>query len=391
MKLGRIALTGAAIVVAAIVLTALNIAGEEEIRNADAPPAPVLSVAMTRAQTSILPIRIAATGNISAWQEATVGTEVEGLRLTEVRVNVGDSVRRGQVLALFKSDMLAAELAEARASVAQAEAQAMEAGSNARRASSLDASGVISAQQVDQYVAAARTARARLDAARAVEARQRLRLAQAQVLAPSDGIITARSATVGAVMPAGQELFRLINDGRLEWRAAVAMADIDRLMPGQKAEIAIHGRPPLHGRVRIVAPAIDMATHEGLVYVDLPQGGALHAGAFARGFIEVGQDRALTVPQSAVVLRDGFHYVMRLGPESKVVLTKVAVGRRIGERIEITAGLADSDAVVASGLSFLSDGDTVTVVSGAEGGRPGAETTAEPAGSGAAATAGAAR
>ncbi|MEJ1097088.1 MULTISPECIES: efflux RND transporter periplasmic adaptor subunit [unclassified Pseudoxanthomonas] len=362
MKLGRIALTGAVIVVVAIVITRVVTDGGET-RKADAVPAAVLSVAMTRAQLSMLPIRVPATGNITAWQEASVGTEVEGLRLTEVKVNVGDTVRRGQVLARFKPDMLAAELAEARASVAQAEAEAMEADANAERARSLDASGVMSAQQVNQYVVAARTARARLDAARAVEARHRLRLAQTQVLAPSDGIITSRTATVGAVMPAGQELFRLIKEGRLEWRAAVAVSDMDKLTPGQRVEITVHGQPPIQGRLRMVAPAIDTQTHEGLVYVDLPSGSAMHAGAFARGFVEVGQGQALTVPQAAVLLRDGFHYVMRLGPKSSVMMTKVSVGRRVGDRIEITAGLSQSDTIIASGLSFLSEGDTVRVVS----------------------------
>jgi RND family efflux transporter MFP subunit len=333
------------------------------MRKDDALPTPVLSVAMTRAQLSMLPIRVPATGNITAWQEASVGTEVEGLRLTEVKVNVGDTVQRGQVLARFKPDMLAAELAEARASVAQADAQAMEADANAQRARSLDVSGVMSAQQVNQYVVAARTARARLDAMRAIEARHRLRLAQTQVLAPSDGIITSRTATVGAVMPAGQELFRLIKDGRLEWRAAVAVSDMDKLTPGQRAEITVHGQQPIQGRLRMVAPAIDTLTHEGLVYVDLPTGTAIHAGAFARGYVEVGKGQALTVPQAAVLLRDGFNYVMRLGPKSNVMMTKVSVGRRVGDRIEITGGLTHSEAIVASGLSFLSEGDTVRVVS----------------------------
>ena len=128
--------------------------------------------------------------------------------------------------------MVAADLAEARALVVQADAQAAEAEANAQRARALDESGAMSAQQVNQYVVAARTARAGVDAVRAIEQRHRVRLAQTRVLAPSDGIITARTATVGAVMPAGQELFRLIKDGRLEWRANVAMNDLDKLVPG---------------------------------------------------------------------------------------------------------------------------------------------------------------
>ncbi|MEB1527523.1 efflux RND transporter periplasmic adaptor subunit [Xanthomonas sp. WHRI 7945] len=379
MKQRRIVPIGAVVLMMsiAVVVVAVKPGSDSQADATAAAPVPVLSVVMTTAQVATLPVRIPASGNIAAWQEASVGTEVDGLRLTEVKVNVGDTVRRGQLLAQFAPEMVAADVAEAQASVAQAKAQSWEAQANAERARKLDKSGAMSTQQVDQLVVAARTALARLDVAQAIETRHRLRLAQTRVLAPGDGIITSRSATVGAVMPAGQELFRLIQDGRLEWRASVAMADIARLAPGQRAVIAVHGQPSIEGRLRIVAPAIDAQTHTGLVYVDLPPGRALQAGAFARGHIEVGASQALTVPQGAVVLRDGFHYVMRLDRKSSVMLTKVAVGRRVGERIEIVGGLAAAEAIVASGLSFLSEGDTVRVVRGA--GSAGRSAAADPA------------
>ena len=370
MKQHRIALIGAVILAIAALVMALNIGGENDSPQGEPAAAPVLSVVMTRAQVSTLPRRIPATGNVAPWQEASVGTEAEGLQLTEVKVNVGDRVRRGQVLAVFKPGMVAADLAEALASVAQAQAQSMEAEANAQRARSLDASGAISAQQVNAYVVAARTARARLEAAKAIEQRNRLRLAQTRVLAPSDGIITARTATVGAVMPSGQELFRLIKDGRLEWRATVAVSDMPQLAPGQVAEISVHSQTPIQGRLRIVAPSIDSQTHNGLAYVDLPANSQVRAGAFARGFFEVGEGQALTVPQQAVLLRDGFSYVVRLDPKAKVLMTKVSVGRRVGDRVEITGGLEPSEPIVASGLSFLSEGDTVKVVRASMAGAP---------------------
>lgn len=362
MKRRRIALAGAVIMGVAIVLIAVTARDEDSVGETAKPP-PVLSVMVTRPQEEMLPVRAAASGNVAAWQEASVGAEADGLRLTEVSVNVGDTVRRGQVLARFNADIVDAELAEARAAVAQADAEVAEADANAGRAKGLDRSGALSAQQVNQYLIAAKTARARRDAVRAVEQRQRLRLAQTRVLATSDGIITSRTATVGAVVPAGQELFRLIRDGRLEWRAAVAVTDLDRLAPGQLATIRIDGHEPVQGALRMIAPVIDTQTHDGLVYVDLPRHDAIRAGAFVRGHIEIGERPALTVPQSAVLPRDGFDYVMRVGPASTVEMRKVSLGRRVGDRIEITQGLAASETVIASGLSFLSEGDTVRVVS----------------------------
>jgi len=96
--------------------------------------------------------------------------------------------------------------------------------------------------------------------------------------------------------------------------------------------------------------------------VTLPASEAARAGMFARGEFEIGSGSALTLPQSAVLLRDGFSYVLRVGAESKVSLVKVSVGRRVGDRIEITGGLDAAARVVATGGGFLADGDTVRVV-----------------------------
>jgi HlyD family secretion protein len=222
----------------------------------------------------------------------------------------------------------------------------------------------LSAQQINQYLTAERTAQARLEAQRALFKTQQLRLAHTQVLAPDNGVISARNATVGAVVPAGMELFRLIRQGRLEWRAEVVANELAQLKPGQVVRVTAPGVAPLAGKVRMVAPTVDAATRNGIVYVDLPGGvgSGLKAGMFARGEFEVGSSSALTLPQSAVLLRDGFSYVFRLGAGTKVAQAKVAVGRRVGDRVEITSGLEAGAAVVASGGAFLADGDTVRVV-----------------------------
>ena len=326
---------------------------------------PALTVNLTQPQSTTLPTKIEANGNLAAWQEASIGTEANGLRLAEVRVNVGDVVQRGQVLAIFAPDMILADLAQMRANLAQEEATLAEAAANARRARELESTGALSAQQINQYLTAERTAQARVEAQRAIARTQQLRLAQTQVLAPDRGVISARSATVGAVLPAGQELFRMIRQGRLEWRAEVASADLAHLKPGMSASVTPANGMRIKGTVRMVAPTVDAATRMGIVYVDLPAHGAAKAGMFARGEFETGNGVALTLPQSAVLLRDGFSYVLRVGADSKVAQTKVAVGRRAGERIEITGGLDAKARVVAAGGGFLSDGDTVRVAESA--------------------------
>ena len=372
MKHRTLALT--LVAAAAVLATAVALRSHATPSPAAAPNSrPALSVSVVQPSSLELPLTLQANGSIAAWQEASVGTESNGWRLAEVRVNVGDVVRRGQVLARFTADLAGAELAQIRAAVAEAEATLAEAAANAQRARDLQATGALSAQQINQYLTAERTAQARLQAQKAAADVQQLRLAQAQVLAPDDGVISSRNATVGAVVPAGQELFRLIRQGRLEWRAEVPASDLARIKPGQAVRVQAAGGAVLNGRVRMVAPTVDAATRNGLVYVDLPGAGvaaasAAKAGMFARGDFVLGGGSGLTLPQTAVLLREGFSQVFVVGADGRVQQRKVEVGRRLGDRVEVTSGLDASTRVVAAGGGFLVDGDRVHVVA-----QPGAQ------------------
>ncbi len=298
----------------------------------------------------------------TAWQEAVIGAELSGLRLTEVLVNVGDTVKLGQPLARIATDAVQADLAQAKASVAEAEAALAEAKANAERSKQLQSQGFISAQATTQVFTAEQTTAARLAAARARVQAEEVRLAQTRIVAPDDGVISARAATVGSLTQPNQELFRLIRGGRLEWRAEVTATELARLAPGMRATLTTANGARIEGTVRAVAPAVDPTTRNGIVYVDLPAGSAARAGTFARGEFEIGSGSALTLPQSAVLLRDGFAYVFLVGADNKVMQSKVEVGRRLGDRIEIVAGLPPAVRVVETGGGFLADGDIVRVV-----------------------------
>lgn len=324
---------------------------------------PALTVVTARPQSVRLPLGLAANGNVAAWQEAVIGSESNGLRLQEVRVNVGDVVKKGEVLAVFDARTVEADLAQARAAVQEAEANAAAATADAQRAAALKESGALSAQQITQYVTTERTAQARVASAKATLEQQRLRLQYARVVAPDAGVISARGATVGAVAGVGTELFRLIRQGRLEWRAEVTAAELPRIKPGQKAVVKAANGSSVTGTVRTVAPTVDAQTRLALVYVDLPPALAanapLKAGMFASGQFALGESAALTVPQQAVVVRDGFSYVFRLNPDNRVSQVKVTTGRRLGERLEVVQGIDAGTAVVTSGAGFLNDGDLV--------------------------------
>jgi RND family efflux transporter MFP subunit len=329
---------------------------------------PALSVTVVQPSQQTISLTLSANGSIAAWQEAIIGAEISDQRLAEVRVQVGETVRKGQVLAVFADDSVAADVAQAKAALAEAEANLSEARLNAGSARKVAGSGVLSAQQTAQYLTSEKTAEAKVQSAKAQLDSQLLRLKHTRVVASDDGIISARNATLGAVATPGQELFRLIRQNRLEWRAELTAAEMAKLHAGVAVTINIPNVAQTTGKVRLLAPTLDMQSRNGLVYVDLPDAArhGLRSGMFAQGEFTLGSSPALTIPQTALSLREGFSYVFKLaksnGDQASVSQVKVQLGRRMGDQYEILEGIQADDRLVASGAAFLADGDTVKVV-----------------------------
>lgn len=351
---------------AAVLATPATVAAQDKAA------APAAAGTKTRAALTVqavspvaatMPVTLPVSGNVAAWQEASVGSEAAGLRVAELLADVGDTVRKGDVLARLADGTVRAELAQAEAGLAEAKALLAEAQANARRAQTLEGTGALSAQAISQFHTGEQTALARVAAAEATVAAQRLRLSHTEVKAPDGGTISARTATVGAVAGSGQELFRLIRGGRLEWRAEVPAADLVRVKTGQKVAVFTPGGQTVAAQVRKVAPTVDVATRNALVYVDLLPGAGneLKPGMFARGEFRFDSRPVLTLPASALLLRDGFDVVMRIGPDQTVTQTKVQVVGRQADRVAVADLPADAR-VVLRGAAFLTDGDAVKVV-----------------------------
>lgn len=343
--------------------TAKKSVNPEKAKNADSTAQKAaLTVTIVQPQQQNWQQTFTANGNIAAWQEVVIGSELSGQRLTRVNVNVGDEVRRGQVLAEINSETIRADLAAAKASYAEAQAVLADAITNNKRIQQLKNTGAISAQESTQYQTSQATAQARLDAAKAQIESNQLRLAQTHVVSPDNGVISARTATVGSLAQTGQELFRLIRDHRLEWRAEVTTSDLYKLKQGMTAHIVSPdpAQPAVTGKVRMIAPVIDPQTRYGLVYVDIPTTQAVRMGMFVKGEFDLGQKLALTVPQTALLLRDGFSYVFIVNDKNRVTQQKVTVGRRLGDRVELL-NLPANVKVVSSGTGFLADGDLVSI------------------------------
>jgi RND family efflux transporter MFP subunit len=213
---------------------------------------PALSVLVIRPELRDIPVSLTANGSIAAWQEAVIGAEVGDLRLSAVNVQVGEAVTKGQILAAFSDESVLTDVAQNRAMLVEAEANQADARYNAERATQIAASGALSAQQVNQYQTAVKTADAKVQLAKAQLNAQLLRLKYTQVLASDDGVISSRSATLGAVASKGQELFRLIRKNRLEWRGEVTAAEMPQLKPGVAVTVEVPNVGGINGTVRAV-------------------------------------------------------------------------------------------------------------------------------------------
>jgi multidrug efflux pump subunit AcrA (membrane-fusion protein) len=250
------ALIGAGVLV--LILIALLVKRHGAMANSTpAEPSPALTVTVTSAERVPWPQVVEASGAIAAWQEAVIGARVSGLPLAEVNVNVGDVVRRGQVLARFDTSMVRAELAEAEARLVQARAETKQAAVNRDPRAH--------AAQFGRVERAADPAVRDPGGHRAGAARRRRSVArggadQAREHAcrrAGRRVISARGATLGQVANAGSgaELFKLIRQGRLEWRGELTPAQLGRIHVGNPVLLTLPDGTQARATIRQLAPS----------------------------------------------------------------------------------------------------------------------------------------
>ncbi len=322
------------------------------------------AMAITVAQPKIQSweVGITASGGIHPWQEAVVASELGGLAIRELQADIGSHVKRGQVLARLDQETVRAALISQQANVTRARTALAEARTQAERAEKLKDSGALSEQQIQQLQFAHESARAALAAAEALLHADEVRLQQTLIRAADDGVISARTATLGAVVQPGAELFRLVRKGRIEWRAELTAEQLGRLKPGLKASVRLSDGTQAEGKVRLLSPTLDPASRKALAYVDLAAGSNARAGMFGQGEILLGVQAALTVPNSAILLRDGNSYVFEIVAGNLAELRKVETGRHQGNAVEIRSGLTKEARIVTRGAAFLNPGDPVQIV-----------------------------
>ncbi|WPS06562.1 efflux RND transporter periplasmic adaptor subunit [Klebsiella aerogenes] len=329
----------------------------------------VLTVTVVTPERRSVPLSIAASGAIAAWQEAIISPEANGLRVEKLLAEEGDVVRKGQPLAEFSHDTVMNNYLLAIAERNEANALAQNAQADALRARKLRGTGTLSEQDIHKLLTQELATKARLESAKARVDAQKIYLDQTVLRAPDDGVISSRLASIGSVPGQNTEMFRLIRQGRFEWRAELSAEQLEKVFPGQKAQITSPGGHTWNGVVRLASTTIDASSRRGIAYVDIlsheiKDSKSVRPGSWVNGEIVLGDHQRWSVPQSAIIARDGYHQVFIVNDNLQVKALKVSVGRVLDDRQEIDSGLNGTEQIVASGGVFLHSGDTVQVDDG---------------------------
>lgn len=323
--------------------------------------AAVLTIEITKPAERKWPETVPASGWLKPWHEAIIASEIGELRITDILADVGSIVSKGQPLVRLSQESVLADVRKEEASVETAKADLAKTKANAERARKVQDSGALSDEKVTEYLIAEQTAAADLKSAEAALESQKIKLDQTTITAVDDGLITSRSAQLGAVVSSGTELFRLLRQERIEWQAEVSARFLPRLKEGLVATINGPGNTRIEGHVRLIGPTVSTDTGRAIVYVALPTRDHPPEGLYVTGQIELDTTTAITVPETALVFRDGINYVFTVGEDRRVTRVRVETGRRNGGEVEILSGLKQNADVAVSGGAFLSDNALVRV------------------------------
>lgn len=354
-----------------------------------APKPPSITVATARRRE--IAQSVVVTGTLMARDEILVGAQIDGLRLDEYLVDVGDRVEKGQVLARLDRDMLDtqmaqnasniaradAAIAQVQAAISEAEASRIDAQAALKRAETLVKTGNVTGEVLQTRQTAMSVSEARLRAQNEnlrvaqsdktlAEAQGReiaLRIARTEVKAPAAGVVASRTARVGQIVGmAGEPLFRLVRDGEVELEAEVTENRLHSVGVGQSARVEVAGTDDaIPGKVRLVEPTVDPQTRLGRIKIALPPSAALKPGLFARGVVETARRDGVVVPQSAVLFGAKGAYV-QVVLDGLVAQRAVTIGLQDADGVEIARGIAAGETVVARAGGFLREGDRVTPV-----------------------------
>jgi len=304
---------------------------------------------------------IGASGPLGAKRDQPVGIAGSGGRVVSVLVDAGSWVRAGQVLAVVDRSVQAEQAAQLGAQVEAARANAALAQSNYDRAIALQGRGFVSKAEIDSKKASRDAAFAQVRVAQAQLAATRAEIGRLNVVAPTSGLILARSVEVGQIVsPGSGALFRLAEAGQMEMRAKLSQQDLSYVHAGMTAQVTPVGSDRnFTGTVWQVAPVIDPQSRLGDVRIAVPYDPSMRPGGFAEVKITSGTTMAPLLPQSAVLSDDAGNYVYIINGKNLVERRNIQIGTVNDNGVTIASGISGNERVVLSAGPFLNPGQKV--------------------------------
>jgi RND family efflux transporter MFP subunit len=304
---------------------------------------------------------ITASGPLAAKRDQPVGIAGSGGRVVRVLVDAGSWVRAGQVLAVVDRSVQAQQTAQLAAQVEAAKANAALAQSNYERAIALQGRGFVSKAEIDSKKATRDAAFAQVRVTQAQLAGARAELGRLNVVAPTSGLILARSVEVGQIVgPGTGALFRLADNGEMEMRAQLSQQDLALIHVGMPAQVTpVGAQSSIAGTVRLVAPVIDPQSRLGEVRITIPYTPDVKPGGFADARITAGTTIAPMLPQSAVLSDDKGNYVYIVNQKNEVERRAINIGTVNDNGVIVAEGLSGNEPVVASAGPFLNPGQKI--------------------------------
>lgn len=337
----------------------LHRGGDEAAAGDSATQVPVVTVVVPGRST--VAGEISGTGSLAARRSMPVGSVGEGGEVREVRVDAGDWVSQGQVLAVIDRSVQTQQAASQAAQVQVAAADARIAQSNLDRGLKLVDRGFISKADIDQLTATRDAAVARVGVARATLGQLHAQNARLNIVAPASGLVLERNVELGQVVSGGSSvLFRLAKGGEMELLALLSEDDLAKLSPGVEAKVTPVGSgKTLVGQVWQVSPTIDPTTRQGTARIALKYDPALRPGGFASAVIESGAVVAPMLPESAIQTDAKGAFVYVVDSADRAHRRPVQTGLVTARGIIVTSGLDGTEKVVLRAGGFLNDGDKV--------------------------------
>ena len=304
---------------------------------------------------------ITASGALAARRDQPVGIAGQGGRVVRVLVDAGSWVRAGQVLAVVDRAVQSQQAAQLAAQIEAARANAALAQANYERAVALQGRGFVSKAEIDSKRATRDAAYAQVRVAQAQLGATRAEIGRLNVVAPTGGLILARSVEVGQVVGAGSgALFRLAEGGQMEMRAQVSQQDLALVRVGMPASVTpIGAQRSFSGRIWQIPPVIDPQSRLGEVRIAIPYDPSIKPGGFAEARITAGATTAPLLPQSAVLSDNKGNYVYVVNGKNEVERRGVKIGSVDDSGVTIIEGLSGNEPVVLSAGPFLNPGQKI--------------------------------